>query len=90
MLLAAIRQVADVHHEVRTFTPDRFGDDIIDVGTRLGIADHRKTVGSTQAGASASLRNGPSGPNRIDAARFGLGLIEPSRPDDEVRDEVCD
>jgi hypothetical protein len=31
-----------------------------------------------------------TGPNRIDAARFGLGLIEQSQPDDEVCDEVCD
>jgi glucose/arabinose dehydrogenase len=35
-------------------------------------------------------RNGPTGPNHIDAARFGLGLIEHSRPDDEVCYEVRD
>jgi hypothetical protein len=40
--------------------------------------------------AEQKARDGPTGSNHIDAARFELRLIEHSLPNDEVCDEVCD
>jgi len=43
--------------------------------------------GRIEGSRRESVRHGPPGPNRIDAAWFGLGLIEQSLPNDEVCDE---